>query len=282
MILAILAVLATVGAAYCVLARWLRGAFASAGEIALAAIPLGGAAVAAIAALGMTALPTAIAGSAAFGAVLSLGIAAGISLWRSGRRGDAFRIPFPAGERRVGAIALAGAGVVTLVLGALIVQSLAPAGDGSYTVGPGATGDVFYHLSQVTRIAYTRAWDFEEPNFAGEFIGYPFSVNLLSALLVKLGAPLAFAFHVPTMLLGGAGIFLFAALLRRCGADSYATVLALLGTFFGSGLGYVAYLSGMPELGLPAAPRSYPERGDRVCRTEVAPRPHRLGLHPRH
>jgi len=247
MILAMIAVLAIVGAAYCILARWFRGAFVATSEMALAAIPLGGAAVAALATLGMTVFPTAIAGIAALGVVTCAGIIAGFSLWR---RGGAFRIAFPTEERRVGATALATASVVALVLGALIAQSLALGGDSSYTVGPGATGDVFYHLSQVTRIAYTTNWDFEEPNFAGEFIGYPFFVNLLSALLLNMGAPLVFAFHAPTLLLGAAGIFLFAVLLRRSGASPYVTVIALMGTFFGSGLGYVAYASGMPELGL--------------------------------
>src|SRR3990167_3989582 len=92
-------------------------------------------------------------------------------------------------------------------------------GAGSFTVGAGAAGDVFYHLAQVTRIAFTTHWDFEEPNFSGEFIGYPFFVNLLSAMLLNMGAPLVFAFHAPTLLLGAAGIFLFAVLLRRSGAS---------------------------------------------------------------
>src|SRR3989338_1480184 len=131
MILAMIAVLAIVGAAYCILARWFRGAFVATSEMALAAIPLGGAAVAALATLGLTVFPTAIAGIAALGVVTCAGIIAGFSLWR---RGGAFRIAFPTEERRVGATALATASVVALVLGALIAQSLAPGGDSSYTV----------------------------------------------------------------------------------------------------------------------------------------------------
>src|SRR3989338_7832530 len=247
MFFASIAVLTVVGAAYCILARWLRGAFASTSELILAAIPLGGALFASFAALGMLVLPTGAAGVAAFVAVASGGIWAGISLWR---RGDGFVIPLASGKPRAGAVLFIGVSVLVLLFGALTVLSLAPSEDGSYTVGAGAAGDVFYHLSQVTRIAYTTNWDFEEPNFAGEFIGYPFFVNLLSALLLNMGAPLVFAFHAPTLLLGAAGIFLFAVLLRRSGASPYVTVIALMGTFFGSGLGYVAYASGMPELGL--------------------------------
>lgn len=247
MFFASIAVLTVVGAAYCILARWLRGAFASTSELILAAIPLGGALFASFAALGMLVLPTGAAGVAAFVAVASGGIWAGISLWR---RGDGFVIPLASGKPRAGAVLFIGVSVLVLLFGALTVLSLAPSEDGSYTVGAGAAGDVFYHLAQVTRIAFTTHWDFEEPNFSGEFIGYPFFVNLLSAMLLKLGAPFAFAFHAPTLLLGAAAIALFALFLRKLGVSESLVLAALGGTLFASSLGYIAYFSGMQEFGL--------------------------------
>lgn len=247
MILATIAILVVVMAVYCMLARYLRGAFASTGELILAAIPLGGAFFASLVTLGMMVVPTGAAGITAFVAVVFAGAWASVSLWR---RGDRFIIPLVAGQPRSSAVFFVGVSVAVLLFGALTIVSLAPSEEGSYTVGAGAAGDVLYHLAQVTRIAFTHEWDFEEPNFSGEFIGYPFFVNLLSALLLKLGTPLALAFHAPTLLLGAAAITLFALFLRRLDVSESLVLAALFGTLFASGLGYIAYLSGMRELGL--------------------------------
>jgi len=147
--------------------------------------------------------------------------------------------------------------MVTLILTAgvslLISDSFRVHDDGSVSLAQGAAVDAPYHLGQIIRMGTTRTLDFEEPNFAGEFIRYPFLINLFSGILLRLGAPLGFAYHAPLVLLLFSGIFLLITLFGSIGLSKYFIMVAVLVILFGSGWGYLAWFenTGLEGVSLP-------------------------------
>jgi len=69
-------------------------------------------------------------------------------------------------------------------------------------------GDIPFHLTQITKFAFGNMFDFQETIFSGERLRYPFLINLVSGLLLKLTNSWFFAVHAPVMLLAGANIVL--------------------------------------------------------------------------
>src|SRR3990167_1324546 len=64
---------------------------------------------------------------------------------------------------------------------------LAPDIHGNLLTGESTYGDLPFHLSSITQIAYGRIFPPENPFFAGGIQAYPFNINLISAFLVLLG-----------------------------------------------------------------------------------------------
>ena len=141
--------------------------------------------------------------------------------------------------------------MLALVLIFLVMNSFAVLPDKSISIDAGAAVDAPYHLAQIIRIGTIKYFDFEEPNFSGEFIRYPFFINLLSGLLLKLGATLSFAFYLPLILLIISGMFLLVYFFRFLGFNNPLTIFSVLGVLFGAGLGYIAYLKTNGAIPLP-------------------------------
>lgn len=134
--------------------------------------------------------------------------------------------------------------ILSIALSILIVKTLDVRADGTLGIAAGgATADTPYHLAQILRVSETTQWDFEEPNFAGEFIRYPYFINLLSGVLVKSGMPLEVAMHLPAILLGISALALLILLFRELGFSIWLTVAAVIGVIFAGGIGYISYLS---------------------------------------
>ena len=104
-------------------------------------------------------------------------------------------------------------------------------------------GDGAYHLDAVTYLATAKPFVLQEPLAVGAGFKYPFLVEFLSAILVRLHVPLEFAWHLPTMVGAVALVFAFwglgKAVLSR---KRFGFLLAFL-VLCGSGLGFV-WLSG--------------------------------------
>ncbi|MDD5050549.1 MAG: hypothetical protein PHV93_02280 [Candidatus Pacebacteria bacterium] len=104
-------------------------------------------------------------------------------------------------------------------------------------------GDTPYHLTQVTKFAYSPLTDLNEPTFLGEKLHYPFFINFLSGMLLRVTGLLVFSFLLPAYIF----IFLNACLVyyiyKKCiGKASYA-ILALFIFFLGAGFGGYSYIA---------------------------------------
>ncbi len=227
-----------IGAWYIILRRHAAHVLPSSVEIVAAAIPAGFVGFAAITSVLGIIVSTGIA------AALAVCITVGISIpaLRALLRGKDPLIIFPQGTRgemfvRYGALFL-----FWCVIALLVANSFAVRPDGSWSFSSGAIVDAPYHLAQIIRTALVPHLDFGEPNFAGEFIRYPFFINLLSGVLLKAGASLSFAYHIPLFLLLFSVLVLAAQFFRSLGAKNGIIFCAVGIVLFGAGVGYIAYV----------------------------------------
>lgn len=126
-----------------------------------------------------------------------------------------------------------------LFLSFLTVSTLHQNSDKSTIIPKQASVDVAYHLSQVMRVAESSSWNFQEPNFAGEFIRYPYLINFFSGVLMQFGTPLSLAFHLPIIFLTFSLLFGLLQFAQYLGVNKLNTTLVLLAVFFGSGVAYL-------------------------------------------
>lgn len=218
------------------LLRYLGEVFESRTVSFFAVIPLAAAAYAALVSLFLLITGTVFASIGALLVIVAIGA---VSFQRS-----AVAISFFRPSRESFFLFILGAAVF-LLLSFLVIKTLDVQSDGSIGIAAGgATADTPYHLAQIIRISETARWDFDEPNFAGEFIRYPYFLNLVSGILVTFGMPLEVGMHLPAILLSVSGVALLLYFFRWLGLNSYFSAIAALIVFFGGGLGYVAYLQG--------------------------------------
>ncbi|MBI2637276.1 MAG: hypothetical protein HYW88_00110, partial [Candidatus Sungbacteria bacterium] len=245
--MAVLSILIIVLSAYCILRRFAKSVFISGEETLVASIPLGFASFALLTSFFGIVFPTIVSALTTLGLFLILGIFSFTDILKKKQKlfecstfGRSHRIVF-------GILFIACSGALIF----LILQSFVMHPDGSVSITRGAAVDAPYHLAQITRIGYTAHLDFEEPNFSGEFIRYPFFINLISGVLLKFGAPLGLAFHLPLVLLVMSCVYFLKSFFLFFGFGKVFTVFSVLGTLFGSGLGYIGYWQGLADATLP-------------------------------
>lgn len=133
------------------------------------------------------------------------------------------------------ALPLAALGGLMLGHLALLAKTLLVAPDG--TVRTLGHGDMQLHLAHVTNFA-ARPFDFQDPLFFGASLQYPFAINYVSGLLLRLTGALELAVLLPVLVLTVANLALAYRLYRRwIGSSSWALwalVLFLLGSGFGA------------------------------------------------
>jgi len=240
MFFSVLAIGLAVMAVYLCLRLLVSGALGSSPEILAAAVPISFALLAVMSSVLMIFLPTTIAGSVALAILMVFGVFSFLKLRRENKKLWEANLK----DRASKIVSYAVFVIFSLILASLITASFVEHQDGSIYIRKGATVDVPYHLAQVIRIGTVNKWDFEEPNFSGEFIRYPYFVNLVSGLLLKAGAPLNFSFHAPAVLLAASSIFLLVSFFGFLKFGRGLVVLLTLGTLFGSGIGYFAFFDG--------------------------------------
>lgn len=131
-----------------------------------------------------------------------------------------------------------GIAFLVLLLAIVGIQAMRWNSQGAAQASFMGWGDGAYHLDTIRYLATADPFVLQESLAAGARLRYPLAVEFLSALLMRLGSPIAFAWHAPTIIgaialasaLWEAG-FIF--LRRRALAFSFA-FLALVG----SGLGF--------------------------------------------
>jgi hypothetical protein len=116
----------------------------------------------------------------------------------------------------------------------LISKTLAVDPDGSVrTLG---YGDIQLHLAHVTNFA-ARPFDFQDPLFFGAPLQYPFAINYLSGLLLRLTGAMEFSFLLPVLALAAANLALAFRHYRRLTGSAGWAFWALMLFLFGSGFG---------------------------------------------
>lgn len=99
-------------------------------------------------------------------------------------------------------------------------------------------GDIALHLNMIQRMAAAQPFLIDHPVMAGAHLTYPFLINFLSAIFLKLGADIVFAFRFPLLIYGTTALlFVFALACRILKSKAFA-VLALVLIVCGSGLGF--------------------------------------------
>lgn len=98
-------------------------------------------------------------------------------------------------------------------------------------------GDIPLHLTQVSRFAFGQWGDLEEPIFAGTRIAYPFGINAVSGLLLRVTGAWHFSFLMPIVIcVLLAHALLFAVGRMVTGSVLWAPVLTIL-VLLGGGWG---------------------------------------------
>lgn len=103
-------------------------------------------------------------------------------------------------------------------------------------------GDIAYHFSMIQKFAKSGVFVIEQPIFSGAPLTYPFLVNFASAVFLKFGFDIFWAFHLPVIILGVLGIFAFYLLALRIFKSGNLAILVLLFVLFGSGLGFLWFI----------------------------------------
>ncbi len=168
----ILYLVLTIFAAFLIVRRLGSAVFRSGLESLAVSIPAGIAATGLLASAGAIFLPQGPAAGVALGSLLIFG---GICWYSSARQGITMWPSLEISRKDkiwyAATIVLLGGFLTFLVIGTLRLNS-----DNSISIPKQASVDVVYHLSQVMRVGLVENWNFEEPNFSGEFIRYPYFI----------------------------------------------------------------------------------------------------------
>lgn len=131
---------------------------------------------------------------------------------------------------------------IGIILGLLFHTHIIPSIDGDLYTGESTYGDLPFHLSTISSIAYAQNFPPQNPFYSGEQLVYPYFINFFSAILVYEGLSPRLSIIIPGMLLG-LSIFVliydFAFTLTRSVIKS---ILSAVFYFFNGGLGFYFFL----------------------------------------
>lgn len=102
-------------------------------------------------------------------------------------------------------------------------------------------GDIPFHMTQVSKFAYSPSLNFNEPIFDGERLRYSFLINALSGILLHFGGSWPFAMHLPAMSFMALGTVLTFIIYRNFLKSSYGSLIALIIFLLGAGFGANQY-----------------------------------------
>lgn len=98
-------------------------------------------------------------------------------------------------------------------------------------------GDIPLHMTQVSKFAFQKNLDLNEPIFNGEKIRYSFLINLISGFILRLFGNWYFAMQFPAMALMTASTLLMFLSYRKFIKSEWVALVAIVIFLFGSGFG---------------------------------------------
>lgn len=113
-----------------------------------------------------------------------------------------------------------------------------PGPSGNLTTGESTYGDLPFHLSATTQMAYAPIFPPQNPFFAGVALVYPFFINFISAVLMSFGMSLRDSIIVPGMffsILMAVGLYIFYKAIVK---NNAAGVLGAVLFFLNGGMGF--------------------------------------------
>lgn len=134
-------------------------------------------------------------------------------------------------------------GVLILVHLVLISKTFVVDAQGNIRTAIAGYGDIPLHLTQISKFAFNNMFDLSEPIFYNAKLQYPFIINLISAIFVRLFGSLQFGTLFPIMALVVANIILVFLLFKNFLRSSLLALLALYTFFLGSGFGAYSYIT---------------------------------------
>ncbi len=234
--LAIVFTLFTLAFSYTILRAWGSRTFDSALETLMVSIPVGICSIGLLVSVFGIALPILVS---ALLALLVLGILATIAFVRNRKT----IVWLPRQNLSLGDKVFYGiiAALLLALLAAIDINTFQMHKDGTATIALRDSFDVLYHLSQIMRSGLTSNWHFQEPNFSGEFIRYPYLIDLYSGIMVQLRAGLSWAYHIPVMLLIMSLVYGLVAFYRYLKLNKIWVLASVLLVLFGGGLAYLTH-----------------------------------------
>ena len=99
-------------------------------------------------------------------------------------------------------------------------------------------GDIAYHLDIIKTLETSQPFELTQPIASNYPLTYPFLIDFLSAIFLKLGLPIEISFHLPTSILLICLIFLVFDFGKRFLNKKYLALIFVFLVFCGSGLGF--------------------------------------------
>ena len=128
--------------------------------------------------------------------------------------------------------------ILTIIFWFLIWSKVLVKGAGGwFSACPNCWGDWSAHLAYTTSFAYGHNWPLQLPIFSGHKFTYPFVIDLLSALLVKLGLDLPNSLVLPGLVLSLVLTYLVYLLAKTLTASHKAAIVTVILFFFNAGWG---------------------------------------------
>lgn len=106
-----------------------------------------------------------------------------------------------------------------------------------------AWGDTAVHISIIQRMATAQPFIIDNPIMGNAHLTYSFLIDFLSAIFLKLGMNMVFAFRFPLLIYGTCALLFLFAIARRILKSKPFAILALFLIICGSGFGFFTFFS---------------------------------------
>lgn len=103
-------------------------------------------------------------------------------------------------------------------------------------------GDIPFHMTQVSKFAFEKTINFNEPIFDGERMRYAFFINLFSGLILRSTSNWFLAMQIPVVIFMTGGTIIMFILYKNFLKSHLLAFLAVIIFLFGSGFGANAYI----------------------------------------
>ena len=132
--------------------------------------------------------------------------------------------------------------VIGLILFTLFNHHIIPSVKGNLQTGESTYGDLPFHLSIISHIAYGYKFPPDNPFYANAQLAYPYLINFFSAILVFEGWSLRLSIIIPGLMLSLSLIGLIYDFTYNLTRDGLKSFFAVLLYFFNGGLGFIFFL----------------------------------------